>query len=128
MVLAGSLQQLLLKYQGKFEINYHTQDIPVDIDSNLTITTQIFRIIQELLKNTEKYAHAKTVYLQLFGNGKHFEIQYEDDGIGFDKEKIQKGIGLNSIELRVQLLNGTIQIDSSEDKGIVVTIQIPYQK
>jgi signal transduction histidine kinase len=124
--LVGSLQQLLSKYETKFVIKYHTQDIPADIDSNLTITTQLFRIVQELLKNTDKYAQAKTVYLQLFGNGKYFEIQYEDDGIGFVKNRIQKGIGLNSIELRVQLLKGKIQIESSEDKGILVTIQIPY--
>jgi signal transduction histidine kinase len=54
---------------------------------------------------------------------------YEDDGIGFDSSKNRKGLGLNNIKNRVQLINGTLNIDSKNNrKGTTVIVEVLLDK
>ena len=65
--------------------------------------------------------------MQFIGNGeKKLNIVYEDDGIGFDSQKPKsKGLGLNNIHNRLELLNGKMQIDTSkETKGTTIFIDV----
>ena len=49
----------------------------------------------------------------------------EDDGIGFNTEAHNKGIGLLNIQERVANLEGTLHIDSHPQRGTTVIIEIP---
>jgi signal transduction histidine kinase len=49
----------------------------------------------------------------------------EDDGGGFDTDKTFKGFGLRNIKSRVDVFEGTVDIDSAPSKGTVTTIEIP---
>jgi signal transduction histidine kinase len=49
----------------------------------------------------------------------------EDDGSGFNTKKFVKGFGLRNIKSRVEVLEGTVDIDSSPGKGTVTTVEIP---
>ena len=51
----------------------------------------------------------------------------EDDGQGFNyQEAIERGgLGLKSIESRVEFLDGTIDWDSVKNEGTIITINIP---
>ena len=53
----------------------------------------------------------------------------EDDGIGFEIEKLKdsKGNGWHNINSRVDLLKGTIEIDSKPGKGTAIFIEILEQ-
>ena len=50
-----------------------------------------------------------------------------DDGIGFDKTKInlKEGIGINQIDVRIQMMKGKFHIESSANNGTKVTAEIP---
>ena len=89
----------------------------------------IYRIIQELLNNIVKYANAKEVLVQLIKNEKSISITVEDDGIGFDVSilKNKTGIGLNSMQHRIQLLGGTMDINSNVGKGTSINIDLPIK-
>jgi signal transduction histidine kinase len=52
------------------------------------------------------------------------QLMVEDDGIGIDKEKQVKGIGLKNIRTRVEHLKGKLNIDSST-KGTILIVEIP---
>jgi len=95
---------------------------------NTELVTHLYRITQELLQNANKHSQAKNVHLQFIGNNKNkVSLIYEDDGIGFDVQQQYKGLGLNNIKNRVQLINGTLQIDSkSNDKGTTIIIELSY--
>ena len=85
----------------------------------------LYRISQELLNNTLKYAKAKKVILQLIKRDETIRLMYEDDGIGFFPEKVNRGIGLMNIENRATALAGQAIIDSMPGKGMTATIEIP---
>jgi signal transduction histidine kinase len=66
--------------------------------------TDLYRITQELLSNAIKYAEAKEISIQLTLNNGNLVYSYEDDGVGFEKEKLEinKGIGYQNINTRVK--------------------------
>ncbi|MFT6021889.1 MAG: two-component system NarL family sensor kinase, partial [Saprospiraceae bacterium] len=96
------------------------------------VEVNLYRIVQELLNNAIKYAKAKTINIQLVQRDNMIVLTVEDDGIGFDQNKIdeflENGIGLRNINTRVTSLNGLFSIDTQKGKGVMSTIEIPVIK
>lgn len=86
---------------------------------------EIFKIILELLSNTLKHAHADHIVLQLNVIDDTLHITFEDNGIGFDPEKVKKGLGMRTIAQRVDSLLGKWYVDSNENHGSTTVIEIP---
>jgi len=101
---------------------YAAQD---DYNLNLSKKRMVYRVVQELLNNTFKHADAEQVKLSLEFDKKNFHLVYEDDGRGFDQEKIRRGIGLDSIKSRIKFHQGTLAINSQPGKGTTTRISIP---
>lgn len=85
---------------------------------------QLYRIVQEAIQNVLKHAKAKNLYVHLSKHKQHLSVLIEDDGIGI-MPNIKKGFGLKNIEQRVKMLNGNFNLDSVENKGTTLNIQIP---
>lgn len=87
----------------------------------------VYRIIQELLNNIVKYAEAGDVLVQISRHDNQLSITVEDDGKGFDVNIIRQkdGIGLHSMQQRIALLGGRMDIDSAIGKGTSVNIELP---
>jgi PAS domain S-box-containing protein len=85
----------------------------------------IFRVIQEAMNNTIKYAQATSVQLSIKNNSGSLELLIADDGKGFDIETVKKGAGLKNIQNRVYLTGGNLLIDSAPDKGCKIIINFP---
>ncbi|HLP94755.1 MAG TPA: tetratricopeptide repeat protein [Saprospiraceae bacterium] len=92
-----------------------------------TLELTLYRILQELSTNVIKHAQATHLLMQLIRDNQQLTVILEDDGCGFDVSKalLQKGLGLSSIQSRVQYLHGTIEWDSVPQQGTQVTIQVP---
>jgi two-component system, NarL family, sensor kinase len=53
-------------------------------------------------------------------------LSVEDNGVGFKENPAEMtGHGLKNINLRVNYLNGKMNLDSSEN-GTMITVEIPY--
>ncbi len=89
------------------------------------IHLNLFRILQEQLRNIQKYSSAKNVIVQLTSTNKTIAMKIEDDGVGFDPQLVSKGIGLSNMKRRADLLNGTIKIISSAGKGCKIDVELP---
>lgn len=85
----------------------------------------IYRIIQELINNSVKYSLCDKIDLQIKQNKQKLFINYSDNGIGFDVNKVKKGLGIKSINSRVYFYQGTTLIKSIKNKGTVYNIEIP---
>ncbi len=93
-----------------------------------SLELSIFRIVQELVTNAIKHAEASKVTIQLTQHDDNLNIIVEDDGLGFDSSKVEKrdnGMGLTTIEKRVEHLEGNFTIDSLLGKGTSILIDIP---
>src|SRR5262249_8191183 len=93
----------------------------------------LFEGVRELLFNAVKHAHVDRVDVNLaLGPGDTIHIQVSDEGIGFDptgtlhqKDQHQVGLGLFSIQERLALLGGHLDIQSAPRKGARFTLTLP---
>ena len=95
----------------------------------VVLEIKIYRIIQELISNILKHAKATKITIQINQFKKVINVIVQDNGIGFDVEKIKEknGMGLKSIKSRVYNLHGSIIIDSGKANGTTVTIDMPRE-
>jgi two-component system sensor histidine kinase DegS len=91
----------------------------------------LFRAVQELLVNAVQHNKDYPVKLQLFVQviyeDSQVRVVVRDNGKGFDSSQLQQvsGRGLRTLQQRIQLAGGEIEIDSQQGKGCTVTFQIP---
>ncbi|WP_430967328.1 sensor histidine kinase [Spongiimicrobium sp. 2-473A-2-J] len=93
-----------------------------------TLELTIFRVIQELIANIIKHAGATQASIQFTQHEDNLNIIVEDNGKGFDMARVEKtrsGMGLTTIEKRIEHLEGNFTVDSVLDKGTSILIDIP---
>lgn len=90
----------------------------------------IFRIAQEMLNNVIKYAKASQVTVQLSFGDELLDFTIEDDGVGFDINKVKKknGMGLKSLAFRASDIDATYEVESKPGQGTMVSLSIPLAK
>lgn len=89
----------------------------------------VLRLLQEIFNNIIKHAQAKHIDVEANLNNGMLQLSVKEDGIGFDYESMKKaspGMGLASLQKRIALINGTINIYSEPKMGTSITIEIPY--
>lgn len=104
--------------------NAHFQFVGEDsrLDSRLEVV--LYRCGYELINNAVKYANASNINVQLLIEKKIIALTVDDDGVGFNPDKIVSGTGLENIRARVQAYNGKITIRSAPQEGTKIIIEI----
>lgn len=87
---------------------------------------ELLRIVQEALANVRKHADATLVRVELTETGDALELRVTDNGRGFATERVGRaGYGLSSMEQRAAIIGGSLTIDSREQDGTRVLVQMP---
>ncbi len=126
--LAAALQQYLERSQETggpaHEVVAHLREEPPPETRVL-----LFRIAQEALTNVRKHAHARHVRVAVTNEGEGIQLTVEDDGRGFDPERIglptPGHLGLTTMIERAAFADGWCRIDTSPGGGTTVTAWIP---
>jgi PAS domain S-box-containing protein len=121
--------EVQLRTNLKFECRLISlaQRLPLDIE------LQLFRIVQEAVNNTEKYARAKSVKLRIRVQAGSVVLKIQDDGQGFDAKtlkpgkKTRHGLGLTNMRERALSLGGTCEIKSQPGRGTAITVRVPLK-
>jgi len=93
-------------------------DIQNDVELSSKQAINLYRILQEIVNNAIKHANASTIKIAVLQVEDELQITLSDNGVGFDYEsKKKKSFGLTNIQNRVQELNGSLQVASTEEKG-----------
>lgn len=97
-----------------------------EITGSLSITTAtaLYRVLEELINNTIKHAHATTIKIDFQEENGIFIVYYTDNGIGI-LQSSPKGMGMQNIESRLSFINATFEMKSEPGKGVKITILIP---
>ena len=91
----------------------------------------IFRIVQEAIANIARHAAAESVLIQGSATDTGLTIEIEDDGCGFDAKHASegpgslRGVGLLGMRERVDLVGGSLEIDSAPGQGTRVKLTVP---
>jgi two-component system sensor histidine kinase UhpB len=93
------------------------------------VKTAAFRFAQEAVTNVLRHAAAQNVWLSLAGENASLELIVRDDGRGFDLGTLRRSpsasFGLSSMEERVRLVGGQIEIRTSPGAGTEVRARFP---
>ena len=109
------------KYQFSIEVNESSLQSKINNELQLNL----YRMLQEQLRNITKYAKAQQVTIQLYEEKNNLHFNIIDNGIGFDPTQVKKGIGLANIKRRAELFAGTMEIDSALGTGCKISVVIP---
>ena len=91
------------------------------------VASCLYRITQESLSNVARHAEATQVDVELTGARSELRVTITDNGVGFDSEEPlngSHGLGLLSMKERVDLVHGSLQVDSAVGKGTRVQVVV----
>ncbi|HUX60502.1 MAG TPA: sensor histidine kinase, partial [Ignavibacteriaceae bacterium] len=132
--LVPSLNTLCKEVSKKSGISGNFKSFKLEDRLSPEIETVLFRIAQEGLNNIVKHSHAKEFNIQLFKHPGFIRLMIEDDGVGFEMDKIhtdeskQKCMGLININERAISINGKVTIDSQNGAGTDIIVEIPLEE
>jgi signal transduction histidine kinase len=128
---------------------YHSLDAFVSLinkseEINITITHEpliehrfldektelaLFRIITQLISNTIKHANASQIDILFKPTNESLHIHYTDNGKGFDPKVLEerKGIGMQNIQSRIQIINATHKLTTSPGAGFQISIDLNFK-
>ncbi|HUI06935.1 MAG TPA: PAS domain S-box protein [Verrucomicrobiae bacterium] len=93
-----------------------------------TVSTCLYRVVQEALTNVAKHANAQHVEVRLLTKDGTLQLSVADDGQGFDVAASQTGLGLEGMRERIDLLGGRLEIEMQPAAGARLVIQIPCEE
>ncbi|HYX77566.1 MAG TPA: GAF domain-containing protein [Gaiellaceae bacterium] len=106
--------------------------ITVDLEASalaerppMEVETAIFRIVQEALTNVAKHARAGRVSVLVTRTDGKIKAVIEDDGTGFEPAQTDGGVGLIGMRERIELLDGTLTVESSASSGTTIAAEVP---
>ena len=86
--------------------------------------TCIYRVVQEALNNCARHAQASSVQVAVLGRNGKILVTVQDDGGGFDPQRV-RGLGLLGMEERIRHLGGSFEIDSRPGCGTLLRVSLP---
>jgi two-component system sensor histidine kinase UhpB len=140
-VIAQQLRPSVLDDLGLFPaLRWLASDSRERLHLNVTFTTQgfkdrptlptqyettLFRIAQESLTNIARHARAEHVIILLTQEQQLITLSIQDDGSGYEQEKVHPRLGIVGMSERARLLGGTLTIHSQPGHGTTVQASIP---
>jgi signal transduction histidine kinase len=114
-----------LSEQKKMEIDFKSDDLPNPVPPEITLC--LFRVLQEALHNAAKHSGVRQFDVQLKETSNEIHLTVSDCGVGFNLEAARKagGLGLNHMEERLKLVNGSFSIDSQPNRGTTIHARVP---
>ncbi len=90
----------------------------------------IYRIVQEALNNITRHAQAQHVHINIHSTPEQIQIAIEDDGVGFDIDRLhhEGRFGLIGLNERARLLGGELHIESAPGAGATLRVRIPLEQ
>ena len=104
-----------------------------DSEIEYYLTSTIFRMVQEALSNVKKHAEAGSIQIALVITNTRIILDIIDDGKGFIVEdletrkfdRLRGGFGIQGIRERLELVSGSLDIQSAPGKGTKLHLEIP---
>jgi signal transduction histidine kinase len=116
-----------LSDQHKVRIEFTHSDVPHNLPSEVSLA--LFRVLQEALQNGVKHSHAQDFKVELRGTPDEIQLTVRDPGAGFNQREAlgSRGLGLVSMRERLQLVDGTMVIESEPGRGTTILARVPIK-
>lgn len=114
-----------LSGQKSAEIDFRTDSVPGKVPPDVSLC--LFRVLQEALHNAVRHSRVRHFDVQLRGTGNTVDLTVRDEGVGFDVDAANRGVGLGltSMKERLKLVGGELFIESQSTRGTTVVARAP---
>lgn len=114
--------------QHHIEVNFISKNVPFPLSPDVSVC--LYRILQEGLHNAAKHSRANRIFAELRGDYRVVELIIKDSGVGFDPARIVpgRGLGLISMRERMNLVRGTLSIESRPKRGTTIRARAPVEE
>jgi signal transduction histidine kinase len=114
--------------QEPIQVEFESDAVPKKVPSNAAIC--IFRVAQEALRNVVRHAEASHVAVSLRATEGGIALAVHDDGTGLaaSRDNARTSLGLVSMQERVRLVGGRLEIASRPEHGTSVVAWVPLQE
>jgi PAS domain S-box-containing protein len=121
--LRALCEEFVIRHQA--DIQFHAENVPSDVSKEISLC--LFRVTQEALHNAIKYSGTRQAAASLIGTVDGVELVVRDAGTGFDVDQAKRncGLGLVSMQERVHLVHGRLDIESRPGAGTKIRAVIP---
>ena len=109
---------------GKISFILDIEDGFLESDLGSIDKFNLYRIVQEFINNSIKHAQAQTLTFEMYKTESNIVMVVSDDGIGFEMEKVEKGLGIQNLYHRMKMATIKGILESSPNNGSKLTIQI----
>jgi PAS domain S-box-containing protein len=119
----GFCQEFSEQHKAKIDFNY--ADIPSAVPEGISLC--LFRVMQEALHNALKHSGVRHFEVELQGVPDGIHLTVRDSGLGFDPEAVKNnlGLGLVSMQERVNVVKGTFSVESWPEHGTTIRAHVP---
>lgn len=101
-------------------------DVSDSVDNNMVFTSvegvNIYRIIQEAVNNSIKYAEASTISIRVEKENNLVNIYIKDNGKGFEMSNVTLGNGVNNMKKRAEEINANFNLVSNVSRGTEIEL------
>ena len=113
--------------QQGIQVDFANENVPRGIPEDATLC--IFRIAQEALRNVKRHSDSNRAEVRLEQQDGRLHLSVSDHGRGFDSNKppAERGIGIHSMEERLRLLGGKLEIQSRPLEGTRIDAWLPLK-
>lgn len=125
MPLKGLFENLLagINVNDRFAIYLRFDEMDKQLSPDIQIN--LYRILQEQIKNILKYSDASSIEISVTQKGNNVIMRIFDNGKGFNPKMVKKGIGLGNIQKRAESFSGKYILNSATGKGCEIIVEIP---
>ena len=110
--------------QTRIPVLLRMRDVGRNVPSD--VATTVFRLVQEALTNVARHSRAKEARVAVSKRNGTMRIEVQDNGCGFDPDKLPKNAsGLANLRQRVRLNGGEFAIESMRDRGTTLRAALP---
>lgn len=92
-----------------------------------TVAMNLFRIVQEAVNNSIKYADATKIIIGIKQQNTKVKFEVKDNGRGFDLTQVQSGNGLNNMQMRAREIGADLEIKSSPGNGCSIILYVHFK-
>jgi two-component system NarL family sensor kinase len=124
LIAAIDLEINRIKSLRRYSVHWQAPSGNSNLDKNQEL--MVFRIFQEIIQNSLRHSLAKNTYIVISNEPGGFELRIEDDGKGFDVERImqsEKASGLRNILKRAKWAGLNCTISSAQGKGCSIALK-----
>ena len=125
--IAAAIKGFCREFSAKYDlaVEFTETDVPKALPEDTAVC--LLRVVQEALNNARKYSGTKSFIVELTGRADEIRLAVRDQGIGFDVEKVRRtgGLGFVSMEERVNLVGGSLSVQSQPGTGTIIMAVVP---